>query len=125
MTSAERVAAGAAWLDDHDPDWYDRIDLDTLALADCGLCVLGQAFGDYWVGLVDIDLNNWTADQFGFRASRNDPGEYAELDEHWAREITSRRLSAAMHSNLAHGAELRAAARIGRAMRWFGSEGDR
>lgn len=44
---AERVAAGAAFLDEHDPQWWrpdvDRaIDLDALNLAATSLCVLGQ-----------------------------------------------------------------------------------
>lgn len=43
----ERVAAGAAWLDENDPDWWrpdvDRaIDLAMLDLAHSGRCVLGQ-----------------------------------------------------------------------------------
>jgi hypothetical protein len=43
----ERVALGAAFLDEHDPDWWkadvDRaIDLDKLSLASSEMCVLGQ-----------------------------------------------------------------------------------
>jgi hypothetical protein len=46
-TIAERVAAGAAFLDEHDPEWWRpdverAIDLDALDLHDTGLCVLGQ-----------------------------------------------------------------------------------
>lgn len=44
---ADRVAAGAAWLDEHHPGWVDRIDLDRLNLADRKACVLGQMFGDF------------------------------------------------------------------------------
>lgn len=41
-TIAERVAAGAAYLDRHMPTWVDVIDLDRLDLGDpCG-CVMGQ-----------------------------------------------------------------------------------
>jgi hypothetical protein len=44
---AERVAAGAAFLDEHDPDWWRAdveraIDLETLSLASSRTCVLGQ-----------------------------------------------------------------------------------
>lgn len=44
---AERVAAGAEFLDEHDPDWWrpgvERpIDLDALDLADAASCILGQ-----------------------------------------------------------------------------------
>lgn len=38
----ERAAAGAAWLDEHCPTWFNEIDLDTLDLASGRLCVLGQ-----------------------------------------------------------------------------------
>jgi hypothetical protein len=44
---AERVAAGAAFLDEHDPEWWrpdvDRaIDLERLDLGDASVCILGQ-----------------------------------------------------------------------------------
>ena len=46
-TIAERVAAGAAFLDEHDPDWWREdaeraIDLDALSLGSTTCCVLGQ-----------------------------------------------------------------------------------
>jgi hypothetical protein len=39
-----RVARGAALLDSYDPQWYDKIDLDTLDLGNTSWCVLGQLF---------------------------------------------------------------------------------
>jgi hypothetical protein len=44
---SEQVPAGAAFLDERDPDWWkagvpNAIDLDTLALDDTRACVLGQ-----------------------------------------------------------------------------------
>lgn len=39
---AEKAARGAAFLDDHEPGWADKIDLGTLALIHPCLCVLGQ-----------------------------------------------------------------------------------
>lgn len=46
-TIPERVAAGAAFLDEHDPQWWKAdveraIDLDTLRLESLDSCVLGQ-----------------------------------------------------------------------------------
>lgn len=41
-TIAERVAAGAAFLDAHDPGWDQRIDLGQLDLHSPCQCVLGQ-----------------------------------------------------------------------------------
>lgn len=48
MTSiTERVAAGAAFLDEHDPEWWRAdveraIDLDSLRLSHPASCILGQ-----------------------------------------------------------------------------------
>jgi hypothetical protein len=47
MAVTERVAAGAAFLDEHDPDWWRAdveraIDLETLDLTEAHACVLGQ-----------------------------------------------------------------------------------
>jgi hypothetical protein len=44
LTLAERVAAGAAWLDDHKPGWDALIDLGRLNMADSCCCVLGQVY---------------------------------------------------------------------------------
>lgn len=41
-TIAERVAAGAVFLDAHEPGWWQRIDLEKLALESPCRCVLGQ-----------------------------------------------------------------------------------
>jgi hypothetical protein len=41
---AERVARGAAWLDEKYPQWFDKIDLSTLDLSRCTQCVLGQVY---------------------------------------------------------------------------------
>lgn len=41
---AERVARGAAWLDENYPTWWERIDLATLNIASCSDCVLGQVY---------------------------------------------------------------------------------
>lgn len=41
-TITERVAAGAAFLDEHDREWWREIDLDALRLNDPSACVLGQ-----------------------------------------------------------------------------------
>ena len=44
-TIAERVARGAAYLDEREPGWWQRIDLDALDLAVPCKCVLGQLDG--------------------------------------------------------------------------------
>lgn len=91
-TIAERVAAGAKFLDEHDRDWWRAdveraIDLDTLDLGTDELCILGQrcpleavvAFDtEYYAqarrlsGLPGIfAINSWAVG-FGFQAYAND-----------------------------------------------------
>jgi hypothetical protein len=47
----EAVLAGAAWLDEHHPDWV-RFFADDLAedlhMEDCNRCVLGHVLGSFW-----------------------------------------------------------------------------
>lgn len=44
ISVAERVAHGAAWLDERYPGWVDAIDLGKLNVASCHACVLGQVY---------------------------------------------------------------------------------
>ena len=43
---SEQIAAGIKWLNQIRPQWFDKVNLDTLNLGKCSLCVLGQLFGD-------------------------------------------------------------------------------
>lgn len=47
----ERVQRGATYLDDVDPEWYRRVDAETLALGDGRHCILGQLHGEFRLGL--------------------------------------------------------------------------
>lgn len=105
---AERVAAGAALLDEHRPGW-DRVgvSLDGLDMADCHDCVLGQMFGHYSHAFRRFNAD-WTiangilvdgqAMPLGFAAYTEDDGtdaevdaEYAELTAAWRTLIETRR----------------------------------
>lgn len=100
-TVAERVAAGAAFLDEHDPGWDQRIDLDSLDLDHTCKCILGQAFADetewhnrcydsgYDYAVNRFDLLRGGAD-FGFDTS-DDYEPYGPLAAGWKRLITARR----------------------------------
>lgn len=46
LSAAERVAAGAAWLDEYVPGWWTRVTLPQLSLEDKCACVLGQVFSN-------------------------------------------------------------------------------
>lgn len=103
-TISERVALGAAFLDEHDPQWWRAdveraIDLDRLDLALEDVCILGQRcpveaddpyikFGAMLSGL----WNSWEVDRwavrFGFQAGGLD---YDDLTAGWRKVITERR----------------------------------
>lgn len=42
----KRVETGAAWLDQEFPDWYTRIDIETLKISSGSSCICGQLFVD-------------------------------------------------------------------------------
>lgn len=83
----ERVARGVALLDEHVPDWRDRIDPNRLNMIDGCRCVLGQVFdagpfaveSGYWIGAHELGLWDdihieqgmpvWSIDWFGFAIS--------------------------------------------------------
>lgn len=45
-----RVAKGAALLDERRPDWFTRVNLNSLCMSSCYMCVLGQLDQDKGVG---------------------------------------------------------------------------
>lgn len=112
-TIAERVAAGAAFLDEHDPGWWrpdvDRaIDLGTLDFTHGDHCVLGQRnplpaekgglsgyarYGKVLSGIANgDDMWDWWV-QYGITAPMDsDMGAvHANLTAEWKRVITERR----------------------------------
>lgn len=120
-TITERVAAGAAFLDQHDPEWWRAdveraIDLDRLNLGYSDTCVLGQrcplglrggnyseyqAFAAKLIGAQpyeEPEINAWAA-PLGFQAQLGRPigeemADYRALTAEWKRVITERRAAA-------------------------------
>lgn len=105
-TIPERVAAGAEFLDEHDPDWWradveHAIDLGTLDLAQERVCVLGQrcpleamdpyiAFGRMLSGReTGWRIDDW-ARPLGSQADGNSD-DYEHLTAEWKRVIARRR----------------------------------
>ena len=93
-TIAERVAIGVAWLDEHEPGWVSRIDLDTLEMGDCGQCICGQLVGNFQAALkrwghnpFAVTTSDWV-EAHGFDVSY---GGYPSLNTAWRRVITERR----------------------------------
>lgn len=106
-TPTGRAELGARLLDDHRPGWATRVDLETLRMANCDRCVLGQVYGEYSAGLAA--LRETLADgetyldfslRHGFYAHMrekegggwaDDPwGDWHELEAAWRREIDER-----------------------------------
>jgi hypothetical protein len=69
-TTAERVARGAALLDQYRPGWADEIDLHELRIESGSDCVLGQLYGDYGEGRERLRILNTThSEALGFTAA--------------------------------------------------------
>lgn len=45
------VRKGIKFLNEREPGWRKRIDLNTLDVANCAKCVLGQLYGEYGTGV--------------------------------------------------------------------------
>jgi hypothetical protein len=98
-TIAERVARGAALLDEREPGWWQRIDLSKLDLASTCRCVLGQLWIDmaieddeedpYNMALRDLSLYHGRDEDLGF--DREDGEQYPPLTAAWRELIEERR----------------------------------
>lgn len=82
---ASAVAAGISFLDSKvasgkvPSNWRDKIKLDTLDLGSCGVCVLGQLFGDYSDGKYALDIDNYDTKDYGF----NTDYDFQQLTAAW------------------------------------------
>jgi hypothetical protein len=92
-TVAERVNAGATWLDQREPGWADRIDLDQLDLGSDCRCILGQLHDNYGDGIDALGIHFLSGQtmQFGFNAWNLGGGEFDELTAAWRELISQRR----------------------------------
>lgn len=95
LTIAERVAAGADWLDANWPGWDYDVEPRILDLASDCKCILGQLYGDYGDGLSETDLTQDEARAFGFYAGvvgeEEATRDYPLLTEAWLKTIEARR----------------------------------
>jgi hypothetical protein len=102
---AERVAKGAALLDEKVPGWDQRIDLEILAMRGTCECVLGQLFeptpegaDGYWVGLDRLAISRLGAAhaaEYGFACETSEIESYVALGAEWRRLIGARRTEVA------------------------------
>lgn len=95
LSVLELVAAGAAWLDERVPGWWQRINLDALRMKSCEWCVLGQVFGHFdeapRAGRLSGQLG------FGFPEVSTEDPLWDALDETW-RDLVTRPSCGAVHS---------------------------
>lgn len=101
-TIADRAAAGAAWLDQHEPGWVNLIDLGELDLGECESCILGQLVGDFEDAVQRHQLVPLTAVALGFdldpACPEGDAGctcDFPALTTAWRELIAGRRAGAA------------------------------
>lgn len=96
------VKRGAAWLDENDPEWVQKIQLETLKMSDSGQCILGQTRGHYAMAISKIcgDEHFPWANEHGFNLSEEELDEkpigdiyrgYRKLDQAWTEYIKNRR----------------------------------
>lgn len=91
-SEAEAVTAAIAVLDQHEPHWRDRVNLDQLEQMSHDRCILGQVFGRWSAGLDAIgcneDLAVWHLDP-----ESREQGKYllvdtfADCDDEWRRQL--------------------------------------
>jgi hypothetical protein len=88
----DRVANGAAWLDEHAPGWEAKFDLDTLEIAEGCNCVLGQVYGHYFKApdeaRWDLDDRVYLAVERGFNGHDAD---MPALNAAWRALVAARR----------------------------------
>ena len=104
--TALNVQRGARFLDERDPDWYRKIDLDTLNLGSSCACVLGQLHlfkhprtEKKWVAYSRelLEINGEVEEKpwlFGFITDGDHGQFFSNLTADWKTEIR-RRLKAA------------------------------
>lgn len=96
----EQVQRGAKWLDSKMRNWEDGIDLDSLYIGACGMCVLGQVVSESYSVFKCLQgfLGNTFCLDNGFAIQQSD---VHQLTVTWKSEILRRRKLKAMMQNIA------------------------
>ena len=88
-TVEERVAAGAALLDDRRPGWFKDIDCGSLDIASAQACVCGQLFESFYVGIRELDIDGHSQ-EYGFAVGAS---TVSEINAAWRDLIVQKRLA--------------------------------
>lgn len=90
-TTADRVARGAALLDQYLPGWTSEINLNELRIESGSDCVLGQLYGDYGDGRDRVGIRSTAhSESLGFTGGYTG-GDWYGLNEAWRELIEDRR----------------------------------
>lgn len=90
---AEKVSFGAREMDRVRPDWHKDIDTSHLNMAHVDFCIAGQVFGDFEYCNEELGWDDHATCVRGldlFFDGDSLHGTYAELDELWKAEISTR-----------------------------------
>lgn len=94
MMFESEVTAGVTILDYHDPEWYEKIDLERLDMQSIENDILGQLFGGYFAGLDKLGIPRYTTDdtKCGFDAPKDfaDEEHYLILTDEWTKRVRNR-----------------------------------
>lgn len=89
----QRVENGMAFLDQEQPGWRSKIDIQRLHIASEQCCVLGQLRGAYSTGCVELGIGHAAAVHLGFFAVSSDDStrdlEYEMLTNIWADQLAA------------------------------------
>ncbi len=91
LTITERVARGAALLDEQRPGWAGEINTEELEMSCCFDCILGQLFGDYCHGGKILGRRQGWDLGFDIPSLLPDkPSVFSQLRSAWLAEIATR-----------------------------------
>ena len=82
----QAVENGVAWLDEHNPNWFDRFQkrFDEFDITSPHQCVLGISFGEYNEALQRNNLAWWESVDLGFNIiDPGEDGEYLDITSHF------------------------------------------
>jgi hypothetical protein len=89
-TTADRVARGAALLDEYRPGWASEIHLHELSIESDSNCVLGQLYGNYGLGREQLRILTTThSEALGFTGGYAG-GDWSGLRRAWRELIEDR-----------------------------------
>jgi hypothetical protein len=88
----DRARCGAEYLDQLEPGWYNRVDVERLDISVATECVIGQLYGSYnnWRNSKDCGSANFTV-KHGFFVRTPKKKNWEKQTEAWKQEILARR----------------------------------